>query len=171
MAETKSPKKDEHNDDEDDKSKKPYRRYGRRYIPASNLDLGDMLRTCGGWLIYKKTLPDNRIVYSAVKGKDVPPNKEDWSVIKGEIYTEAGWKWGKYGKFEKWGNITNEDENLNKLCSVLEKYYLKTPKDEPKQTGYTQEELKQTIATLEILAAKGNEIAKKQVSVLKFLIK
>jgi alkylhydroperoxidase/carboxymuconolactone decarboxylase family protein YurZ len=170
MVNSKSPREDEQDEKEDDK-KRSSSNYRKRYVPARNLDLGDMLRTCGGWVIYKKTLPDNRIVYSAVKGKEVPPNKEDWNLIKGEVYTESGWKWGKWGKFEKWGSISNEEENLNKLCSVLEKYYLKTPKDEPKEEGYTQDELKEMIAQLNILANKGNKMAQKQARVLQFLIK
>jgi len=137
----------------------------------SNFDLGDMLRTCGGWAIYKKTLPDNRIVYSAVKGKEVPPNKQDWNLIKGEVYTESGWKWGKWGKFEKWGSISNEEENLNKLCLVLEKYYLPKKEETKKEAGYTQDELKEMIAQLNILANKGNKMAQKQARVLQFLIK
>jgi hypothetical protein len=87
---------------------------------------GELLKECGGWKIYKKTLNDGRIVYNAIKDKETPPNKGDWNAIKGEIYTETGFKWGKFGAFEKWGEITEsrgESGVLDNLCQILRKYY------------------------------------------------
>jgi hypothetical protein len=78
---------------------------------------------CSGWIISKKTLPDGRIVYNAKIKPDTPANKADWNTIKGEIYTETGFKWGKFYAFEKWGSLSDEAERIQKLCNVLGKYY------------------------------------------------
>lgn len=132
-------------------------------------DLGDKITDCGGWGIYKKTLDDNRVVYSAALNKGTGKTSYDWNLVKGDIYTEAGWKWSKFGKFEKWGNIENESENIEKLCSLLRKYYVQ---DQPSSqtSGVDQEKLKKTIEALSILASSGNEFAQKQVNILKLLI-
>lgn len=141
---------------------------GKNYPDRSKFDYGTMLRECSGWTIYKKTLSDGRLVYSAVKKKDTPPNKEDWNAIKGDIYTNTGFKWGKFGTFEKWGSISSEDEILTKLCQTLDKYYKSKTQEKP---AYTQEELRAAIAALESFAAKGNELAAKQATALKYLLK
>lgn len=132
-------------------------------------DLGDKITDCGGWGIYKKRLDDNRVVYSAALNKGTGKTSYDWNLVKGDIYTEAGWKWSKFGKFERWGNIENESENIEKLCSMLRKYYVQ---DQPSSqtSGVDQEKLKKTIEALSILASNGNEFAQKQVNILKLLI-
>ena len=92
---------------------------------SSKFSKGELLRECGGWAIYRKTLPDGRIVYSAFKNKETAPNKTDWNTIKSEVYMQSGFKYGRFGNFEKWGSMTANDENLilNALCDVLTKYY------------------------------------------------
>jgi hypothetical protein len=92
---------------------------------SSKFSKGELLRECAGWEIYKKTLPDDRIVYSVFKNKLTAPNKEDWNTIKSEVYLQSGFKYGRFGNFEKWGSMTPNDENLilNALCEVLTKYY------------------------------------------------
>ena len=70
--------------------------------------VGEVLKDCAGWTIYKKTLPDGRIVYNAKIKPDTPKNKGDWNEIKGEIYVQTGFKWGRFGAFEKWGVIASE---------------------------------------------------------------
>lgn len=140
----------------------------RSYGASSTFDYGTMLKECSGWMIYKKTLNDGRVVYAGVKKKDTPPNKEDWNAIKGDVYTSSGFKWGKFGTFEKWGNISNESETLENLCKTLDKYYKGKQEEKP---AYTQEELRAAIAALESFAAKGNELAAKQANVLKYLLK
>jgi hypothetical protein len=92
---------------------------------SSKFSKGELLRECAGWEIYKKTLPNDRIVYSAFKNKQTKPNKEDWNTIKSEVYLQSGFKYGRFGNFEKWGSMTANDENLilNALCEVLTKYY------------------------------------------------
>jgi hypothetical protein len=107
----------------------------------SKFSKGELLRECAGWGIYKKTLPDDRIVYSAFKNKETAPNKTDWNTIKSEVYMQSGFKYGRFGNFEKWGSMTANDENLilNALCEVLTKYYgSTTPQpipDEPEPTN------------------------------------
>lgn len=91
---------------------------------ASKFSRGEKLKECAGWEIYKKTLPDGRIVYGAYKKASTPPNKEDWNAIKGEVYVETGFKWGKFGSFEKWGSLEKEEDTLKMLCNVLDKYYV-----------------------------------------------
>lgn len=85
--------------------------------------MGDVLKDCAGWVIYKKTLPDSRIVYNCKIKPETAPNKTDWSAIRGEIWTETGFKWGKFGAFEKWGQIASEAFVISKLCEILGKYY------------------------------------------------
>jgi hypothetical protein len=92
--------------------------------PARSYPMGEVLKDCAGWIIYKKTLPDGRIVYNVKIKPDTPKNRGDWNVIKGEIYTETGFKWGKFGAFEKWGQIASEAFIVNKLCEILGKYYI-----------------------------------------------
>jgi hypothetical protein len=89
----------------------------------SSYSMGEVLMDCSGWIISKKTLPDGRIVYNAKIKPDTPANKADWNTIKGEIYTETGFKWGKFYAFEKWGSLSDEAERIQKLCNVLGKYY------------------------------------------------
>lgn len=146
-------------------------RSGRRpQGSTTKFDFGTELKKCGGWIIYKKTLDDGRVVYSCVKMEDTPKTNDDWNLVKGEIYTETGWKWSKWGKFERWGNISDESENIEKLCSILRKYYVS---DAPStSTGeIDQEKLQAAIRALSVLANAGNEFAQKQINVLKLLIK
>jgi len=85
--------------------------------------MGEVLKDCSGWIIYKKTLPDGRIVYNAKIKPETSPNRTDWNAIKGEIYTETGFKWGRFGAFEKWGVIASEAAVVELLCKILGKYY------------------------------------------------
>jgi hypothetical protein len=98
--------------------------------------MGEMLNDCSGWSIFKKTLPDGRIVYNAKIKAETPKNRGDWATIKGEIYTDTTFKWGRFGAFERWGNIPNESETIEKLCQILGKYYESgeqpAPSEEPK---------------------------------------
>lgn len=109
---------------------------------SSKFSKGELLRECAGWIIYKKTLPDNRIVYSAYKNKETAPNKTDWSNIKSEIYLQSGFKYNRFGYFEKWGSMTANDENLilNALCEVLTKYYGSTTPATPDLPQPTSDE-------------------------------
>lgn len=101
---------------------------------SSNWSKGDLLKECAGWKVYKKTLPTGKIVYSAFKDKETAPNKTDWNTIKSEVYMQSGFKYGRFGNFERWGSMTDNDENLilNALCEVLTKYYgTNTPTNVP----------------------------------------
>lgn len=102
--------------------------------PAKRWDRGELLKECAGWKVYKKTLPDGRIVYNALKDKETAPNKGDWSAIRSEVYAETGFKWGRFGSFDKWGEITEsrgEDGVLSNLCELFNKYY-GSKQEEPK---------------------------------------
>ena len=149
---------------------------------SSNWSKGDLLKECAGWKVYKKTLPTGKIVYSAFKDKETAPNKTDWNTIKSEVYMQSGFKYGRFGNFERWGSMTDNDENLilNALCEVLTKYYgSNTPNTpsipQPQNDGAVatttdKEKLKKAIAGLEILAEKGNEKAKKAIIGLKYIL-
>lgn len=94
--------------------------------PKTNFNRGELVKECSGWKVYKKTLLNGRIVYNAVKDKEIAPNKGDWNTIKSEVYIKTGFKWGRFGAFEKWGEITEsrgEQGVLNALCDILNKYY------------------------------------------------
>jgi len=97
--------------------------------------MGEVLKDCAGWIITKKVLPDGRIVYNAKIKPDTSKNKVDWNIIKGEIYVDTGFKWGRFGAFEKWGQIASEAFVVNKLCEILGKYYdgsdLPAPEPQP----------------------------------------
>jgi hypothetical protein len=140
---------------------------------------GDLLKECAGWKIYKKTLPTGKIVYSAFKDKETAPNKTDWNTIKSEVYMQSGFKYGRFGNFERWGSMTDNDENLilNALCEVLTKYYSSTTPqstpDVPKQdepTTTEKEEIIATIEALQYLADAGDEEAKTTIEALQYLI-
>jgi hypothetical protein len=116
----------------------PRKRYAKRTTTAS-MPSGDLLKDCSGWSITKKTLDDGRVVYNADIKADTPKNKGDWAAIKGDVYVETGFKWNfKFQKFERWGQIENESEVIEKLCEVLAKYYeggnKPTPSKEPTPT-------------------------------------
>jgi len=140
---------------------------------------GDLLKECGGWKVYKKTLPTDKIVYSAFKDKETAPNKTDWNTIKSEVYMQSGFKYGRFGNFERWGSMTDNDENLilNALCEILTKYYgSTTPQstpDVPKQdepTTTEKEEIIATIEALQYLADAGDDEAKTTIEALQYLI-
>jgi hypothetical protein len=90
---------------------------------TSGYSMGDTLMECSGWTISKKTLPDGRVVYNAKINPSTGKNTSDWNTIKGEIYTETAFKWGRFGAFEKWGTIASEAAVVQKLCEILGKYY------------------------------------------------
>lgn len=153
--------------------------------PKTSFNRGELIRECSGWKVYKKTLPDGRIVYNAVKDKETAPNKGDWNAIKGEIYIETGFKWGRFGAFEKWGEITEsrgEQGVLDALCDILNKYYKSeetttqtttqttTPETTPEETANKKEQIQKAIAGLQILADKGNEKAQKAIIGLQYLL-
>ena len=100
-----------------------------------NFDKGELLKECAGWDVYKKTLPDGRLVYNAYKKKETSSNKEDWNAIKGDIYTETGFKWSRFG-FEKWGQIASESMVIQTLCNIFAKYYV--GKEEPKEESKSE---------------------------------
>jgi hypothetical protein len=85
--------------------------------------MGEVLKDCAGWIVSKKTLPDGRVVYNAKIKPDTPVNKNDWQEIKNEVYTQTGFKWGKFSAFEKWGVIASEAAVVDILCKILDKYY------------------------------------------------
>jgi hypothetical protein len=109
--------------------------------------VGEVLKDCAGWTIYKKTLPDGRIVYNAKIKPDTPKNKGDWNEIKGEIYVQTGFKWGRFGAFEKWGVIASEAAVVEILCQILGKYYQggDAPASVPAETPAPQPEAEKNI--------------------------
>ena len=119
-------------------SSMPKRKYTTRASTA-NYPMGEVLVSCSGWIITKKTLPDGRIVYNAKINPETPKNRGDWNEIKGEIYTETGFKWGRFSAFEKWGLIASEAAVIKKLCDILGKYYQggDTPASVPDETPET----------------------------------
>ena len=135
---------------------------------------GELLMTRAGWEFYKNKLDDGRIVYNLWKLNETPPNKGDWNEIKGELYIGTGFKWSKYGNFEKWGEITNQDEVLEKVATILAKYYvgknqnLPKPKEEPQTQS--KESVERAIKALQIIADLGDESAKRQIISLKYLL-
>jgi hypothetical protein len=88
---------------------------------------GDFIRSNNGWTLYNKTLDDGRIVYNLVKEKSTQANKEQWNEIRGEVYTETGFKWSpKTQSFQHWGDLTKYDnyiDLLDKLFYIMAKYY------------------------------------------------
>jgi hypothetical protein len=105
----------------------------------SGFDYGEMIEACtSGWVIYKKTLPNGSLVYNVVKGKKVVPNKTDWDAIRGDIYTNTGFKWTPRSQtFQRWGSIPNEAFTTKMVCDILAKYY--PPIDEPAQEPTPQQ--------------------------------
>lgn len=100
------------------------KRFYRRSTKTASRNDGEMVKDCSGWSITKKNLEDGRVVYNANIKSDTPKNKGDWAAIKGDVYVETNFKWNvKFQKFERWGQIENQDEVIEKLCQVLAKYY------------------------------------------------
>jgi hypothetical protein len=91
---------------------------------------GDTISYNNGWTLYNKTLDDGRIVYNFVKDKSVAANKDQWNEIRGEVYTETGFKWSpKTQSFQHWGDLSKKDnytQIINKLYEVIGKYYVAT---------------------------------------------
>jgi len=111
---------------------------GKRYYKpsaSSSFSKGDLLMTKNGWEFYKKTLPDQRIVYTISKLAETPQNKTDWEAIKGEMLTSTGFKWGRFSSFEKWGQIASEEAVLKMAADILGKYFTgKSDTNQPPQT-------------------------------------
>jgi hypothetical protein len=130
--------------------------------------------TRAGWEFYKKKIEDGRIVYNLIILKDTPKNRGNWNEIKGEMYIDSGFKWGRYGNFERWGEIENENEVLEKAGAILSKYYTGKNQDLPKPSEEPQKQSKESIEkaikALQILANFGDESAKKQIISLKYLL-
>jgi len=156
--------------------------------------VGDIIRECAGWVIYKKTLPDGRIVYNARIKPDTPKNKTDWKTITNDIYLQTGFKWGKFNAFEKWGQIASEQLVIIHLCDILSKYYQTVspttiPSTEPIDKGIwvripptsvsstppstsppTKKEIQEAIDALMILADIGNTDAQNAILALETLL-
>jgi hypothetical protein len=103
---------------------------------------GQLLMTRAGWEFYKKKIEDGRIVYNLIILKDTPKNRGNWNEIKGEMYIDAGFKWGRYGNFERWGEIENENEVLEKAGAILSKYYTGKNQDLPKPNEEPKKDIK-----------------------------
>lgn len=118
--------------------------YGGRRKTITEEEKGTMLKDCGTWAIYTKELETKRgksVVFSAYKKPETPRVETDWQLIKGEILTETGFKWSRFGAFQKWGlfsSMKERDEIFDKLCSILEKYYGKgeEKKEEKEKSEY-----------------------------------
>jgi hypothetical protein len=100
---------------------------GGRRQPLS--DNGTLLRTCGGWGIYRKQLPDGTMVVNAVKERSTTSNRGAWVEIRGALLTEANFTWNKrYQLFENRTLASSSDAELNegidRLCRVLRRYYI-----------------------------------------------
>jgi len=111
--------------------------YPKKASAKVDYPMGEVLSDCGGWVVYKKTLPDARVVYNAKIKPDTPPNKTDWQTIKNEVYLQTTFKWGRFGAFEKWGQVDKEEAMVNRLCEILSKYYQpsSSPKEEPRNNS------------------------------------
>ena len=94
----------------------------RRSLPSS-VTKGELIMTKSGWEFYKKTLEDGRLVYTISILKETAPNRTDWQTIKNEMYLNTGFKWGRFGSFEKWGQIASEAAVIQKAADILGKYY------------------------------------------------
>jgi hypothetical protein len=92
-------------------------------VKPQNNAVSDVLKDCAGWVISKRISPTGQILYEAKIKPDTPVNKEQWQEIKNEIYTQTGFKWGKFSSFEKWGVIASEAAVVDILCNILDKYY------------------------------------------------
>jgi hypothetical protein len=105
---------------------------------GKNFDRGQLISDCAGWEINKKIYADGRVLYSANKKPNTPKNKTDWNIIKGEILTETGFSYSKYGNFQKFGVIASEAFVIAKLCEILSKYYVNTTSTQPTTTINTK---------------------------------
>ena len=94
----------------------------RRSLPSS-VTKGELIMTKSGWEFYKKTLEDGRLVYTISILKETAPNRTDWQTIKNEMYLNTLFKWGRFGSFEKWGQMPSEASVLQKAADILGKYY------------------------------------------------
>jgi len=107
----------------------PYKKIDKKSYPSKGgfssstppkYDKGTLIRTCGGWELFKATTKNGKVVYNAYKLASTPLNKLEWNVIKGDIYTQTGFKY-QYNAFTKWGEI--DDKRIDRLCELLDKYY------------------------------------------------
>jgi hypothetical protein len=108
---------------------KPYKKIDKKSYPSKSgfssstpqkYDKGTLITTCGGWELFKATTKNGKVVYNAYKLASTPLNKLEWNVIKGDIYTQSGFKY-QYNAFTKWGEI--DDKRIDRLCELLDKYY------------------------------------------------
>jgi hypothetical protein len=108
----------------------PSKKVGKSFVTKSSsgsgktFDRGELISDCAGWEVNKKLYANGKILYSANKKPNTPKNKTDWSLIKGEVLTETGFSYSKYGNFQKFGQIASESVVIAKLCEILGKYYV-----------------------------------------------
>lgn len=95
---------------------------------ANKPNNGTAIRSCAGWTIYELSV-NGKTVFNARKDKETDKNTADWDAIKGEIFVNTGFKWGRFGAFEKWGGVSLE--TIDKLCEILSKYYKSSKPDAP----------------------------------------
>jgi len=105
------------------KPTKPKPSGGSAATVKPSADPGQLIKVCAGWDFYKKQLPDGRIVYNIRIQKETAPNKKDWDAIKSAVYSQTGFKWGRFGAFEKWGTIASEAMVMTQICNILSMYY------------------------------------------------
>lgn len=104
----------------------------------------DLMYAFNGWTLYKRNVK-GKVVYVVVKDKATPSNKDSWDLIKGEIYTQTGFKWNRsFQHFDKWETIT--DDAIPKLDAIFKKYYPSVEEQNaeptPKEEQVPQEEEK-----------------------------
>ena len=141
-----------------------------------------LYKFASGWELYKTIISDNSILYSIEITKEVKKIQfiqfTDFSLLKGTMLTQEGFKWNpSKGRFEKWNNMDSDAIEL--IDNLLTKYYgilsgsvtNQQPQPQPTQSSVTdKEEVSKAIKALTYLAQTGDADAEKAIKALKYLI-
>jgi hypothetical protein len=141
-----------------------------------------LYKFASGWELYKTIISDNSILYSIEITKEVKKIQfiqfTDFSLLKGTMLTQEGFKWNpSKGRFEKWNNM--DFDAIELIDNLLTKYYgilsgsvtNQQPQPQPTQSSVTdKEEVSKAIKALSYLAQTGDIDAEKAIKALKYLI-
>jgi hypothetical protein len=102
-------------------TKKDFTKKGK--FKDKGLDGFELVKDCNnGWKIYKGK-PKTVFLYLLVKDKDVPPNREEWANIKGDLL-EVGFQWKSFDqRFVRFSFEELTDEDLEKTCKIMQVYF------------------------------------------------
>lgn len=95
---------------------------------TNDLEGFELIQDCGnGWKIYRGQ-PKTYNLYVLIKDESVPPNREQWAEIKGDLL-DVGFQWKSMNqRFERWSLPLVPMYEIERTCTIMQRYF---PTSEP----------------------------------------